>query len=147
MKPFKAMVEVTRVPTVNNMYLQNRWGGRRLNPDYKKVKTSISEQLQKAKIPDYSTLPKGEYVFHLDLTVAIRTYFDVRDASNCIKLIEDAIQDVTKSDDALNYGVQVSKLYFDDMAEDKLERIYITITPIKKEDYIYLHSEWNKIGE
>ncbi len=142
------MVEVTKIPSVNAMYLSRRNGGRYLNPDYAAIKDSIKAQLVKAKIPNYSSVEGHEdYIYYLNIVLAFKFRFNTRDASNCIKLVEDAIQDVTKVNDTENYRVSVEKLIFDDIAEDKLERIYINLTPVKKNDVVHLHSEWNKTEE
>ncbi len=145
MEEFKTILNVTKIPSVNAMYLSGRGGGRYMNPIHKEVKDSIIKQLKEAKMPDFSGVPKGEYhVYHLDLVLAFKNRFDTRDASNCVKLIEDAIQDVANVDDSNNYEVRVNKVYFDDILDDKLERIYLSFTSINKKDIPWKHSEWTK---
>ncbi len=145
MEPFKCIVDVKHLPTVNNMYLSKRNGGRYLNPDYTAVKSHIQVQLIKLGLPDFiSGIDNiGEYVFHLDIVFVYGNRFSTRDCSNSIKLVEDAIVLVTKIDDSLNFKVNSSKLYYDDIVEKpKLERAYITILPKLKKDLLWRHSEW-----
>ncbi len=133
MKEFKTILNVTKIPSVNAMYLSRRNGGRYLNPDYAEVKDSIVKQLTKANIKDYfKDFDENKHVIDLSFAFVYNKRYTARDASNSIKLVEDAVVLACGIDDKFNYSVTGTKLLGD--KENKTEKIYVDLSYHNSED-------------
>ncbi len=148
MKEFKTILNVTKIPSVNAMYLSRRNGGRYLNPDYAEVKDSIVKQLIKANIKDYfKDFDENKHVIDLSFAFVYNKRYTARDASNSIKLVEDAVVLACGVDDKFNYSVYAIKLLGD--KENKTEKIYVVLSYQDKEDVDITDAEFisNQWGE
>ncbi len=133
MQQFKKVLEVSHVPSVNDMYLHGKGGRRYLNKDYVKTKENIIKQLTESNIKQFFTgFYEDQHKVKLSLAFVYNKRYNVRDASNSIKLIEDAISKASGVDDKFNYSVTATKLMGDSL--DKTERVYVVLSYQYAED-------------
>lgn len=157
MKPFKFVLDVKKLHSLNHMYLPkgvkcgkcNKYisKGKYLDPAAEGVKLKIRNDCIKLGLYDYiQTIENPEdYIITFDAVFVFKNRFNLRDISNMVKLVEDALVLVTKIDDVSHYQFSSSKIYYDDMPDHKLERAYISILPKLKNDLLWEHSKWKKV--
>lgn len=136
---FNAIIKYpNKIPSINNMYLARRGGGRYLNPDVSDFKSKVKIDIIKQGMADYFK-DKINIALELELIIVFKYRFWVRDVSNTIKALEDTIAEVIKVDDKHNIRVSIRKIFND---KDDFEYIIIAIADIPKDSDILM---WSKI--
>lgn len=128
----------TKIPSINQMYLTRRGGGRYLNPEVANHKLHIKTQIIKQGMSDYFK-DKKDIAIELEILVIFKTRFWVRDVSNIIKATEDAIAEVIKVDDKYNVRVSTRKILND---KDDHEYLIIVAKDIPRDSPII---KWSTI--
>ncbi|BCG50121.1 hypothetical protein [Ralstonia phage RP13] len=142
---FQAIItylEGNKIPSINDMYLIGRSGNKAwkyLNPKVADFKLHIKTSILKQGVAEYFQ-NKKDFAIELEILIVFSDNFWVRDCSNTIKAIEDALAEVIKVDDRFNVKVNVRKILND---KDKNEYIILVAKDIPKDSPIIRWSTCN----
>ena len=124
-KHFISIVEVTRVPSVNEALKVGRQGTKTwlyLNPEISNFKKRVTQALQKEGAEEYFA-DKKDKIFTLEILFLLNSNVWRRDTTNLIKYLEEAVRDAIKIDESRNFQGRGRKIE----TKEEFESILIAI--------------------
>lgn len=121
--------DMTYLYSLNAEFFANRYGGKVLSNQAKKQKSDMSDSSFQSELDGWmaEVYKHTDPALSFELVSEYSDQFNRRDASNMIKIPEDAIcGDILNINDARNYFISNRKLY----SHDGNERLYLKVTLI-----------------